>query len=119
MRVALHVPLALGWTPVTIALRLAARPMRAAIQSGAPVQLMFLDIQMPEVDGFAVLSALVRERPPVPMPEVVFVTAYDEYALRAFDAHAAAYLLNPSATRSSRPRWITHCATSAPDTPRR
>jgi two-component system, LytTR family, response regulator len=69
--------------------------LRAAIQSGAPVQLMFLDVQMPELDGFGVLSALVRDQPPVPMPEVVFVTAYDEYALRAFDAHAAAYLLKP------------------------
>jgi two-component system LytT family response regulator len=56
---------------------------------------MFLDVQMPEVDGFGVLSALVRDRPPVPMPAVVFVTAYDEYALRAFEAHAIAYLLKP------------------------
>ena len=69
--------------------------LRAAAQSGAPVQLMFLDVQMPELDGFGVLSALVRDKPPVPVPEVVFVTAYDEYALRAFDAHATAYLLKP------------------------
>jgi two-component system LytT family response regulator len=69
--------------------------LRAASQAGTPVQLLFLDVQMPEVDGFAVLSALVRDRPPVPMPAVVFVTAYDEYALRAFEAHAVAYLLKP------------------------
>jgi two-component system LytT family response regulator len=69
--------------------------LRAAAQAGAPVQLMFLDVQMPELDGFGVLSALVRERPPIAMPEVVFVTAYDEYALQAFEAHAAAYLLKP------------------------
>ena len=64
--------------------------LRAAAHAGTPVQLMFLDVQMPEVNGFAVLSTLVRDRPPVPMPELVFVTAYDEYALQAFDAHATA-----------------------------
>lgn len=69
--------------------------IRAAARDGAPVQLMFLDVQMPELDGFAVLSALVRERPAEPMPEVIFVTAHDEYALRAFDAHAIDYLLKP------------------------
>ena len=70
--------------------------LRAAAQAGTPVQLMFLDVQMPELDGFGVLAALVRDSPPVPVPEVVFVTAHDEYALRAFDAHAIAYLLKPS-----------------------
>jgi two-component system LytT family response regulator len=69
--------------------------LRAAARAGTPVQLMFLDVQMPEVDGFGVVSMLLRDRPPVPMPAVVFVTAYDEYALRAFDAHAIAYLLKP------------------------
>jgi two-component system, LytTR family, response regulator len=69
--------------------------LRAASRAGTPVQLMFLDVQMPEVDGFGVVSTLVRDRPPVPMPAVVFVTAYDEYALRAFEAHAIAYLLKP------------------------
>jgi len=69
--------------------------LRAAARAGTPVQLMFLDVQMPEVDGFGVVSVLVRDRPPVPMPAVVFVTAYDEYALRAFEAHAIAYLLKP------------------------
>jgi two-component system LytT family response regulator len=69
--------------------------LRAASRAATPVQLMFLDVQMPELDGFGVLSALVRDRPAVPMPAVVFVTAYDEYALRAFEAHAIAYLLKP------------------------
>jgi len=69
--------------------------LRAAARAGTPVQLMFLDVQMPEVDGFGVVSMIVRDRPPVPMPAVVFVTAYDEYALRAFEAHAIAYLLKP------------------------
>ena len=69
--------------------------LRTAARAGTPVQLMFLDVQMPEVDGFGVVSMLVRDRPPVPVPAVVFVTAYDEYALRAFEAHAIAYLLKP------------------------
>lgn len=52
--------------------------------------LVFLDVQMPELDGFEVLSALEW-----PMPAIVFVTAYDEYAIRAFDVHAVDYLLKP------------------------
>ncbi|MBA2604004.1 MAG: hypothetical protein H0U94_10495 [Acidobacteria bacterium] len=44
--------------------------LRAAAQGGTPVQLMFLDVQVPELDGFGVLAALVRDSPPVPMPEV-------------------------------------------------
>jgi two-component system LytT family response regulator len=51
--------------------------------------LVFLDVQMPKLDGFEVLELIDRERPPV----VIFVTAYDQYALRAFEAHAADYLL--------------------------
>lgn len=56
-----------------------------------PVDLLFLDIQMPELDGFAVLDRL----PPSNRPAVVFTTAYDQYALRAFDANAVDYLLKP------------------------
>ncbi|HEX6749234.1 MAG TPA: LytTR family DNA-binding domain-containing protein [Longimicrobium sp.] len=52
--------------------------------------LIFLDVQMPGLDGFAVLSELAPD-----IPEVVFVTAYDQYALRAFDVHALDYLLKP------------------------
>jgi two-component system, LytTR family, response regulator len=52
---------------------------------------VFLDIQMPEMSGFDVLEAIALEA----MPIVVFVTAYDEYALRAFDAHALDYLMKP------------------------
>jgi len=51
--------------------------------------LMFLDIQMPKLNGFEVLELLD------PAPFVVFVTAYDEYALRAFEVHALDYLLKP------------------------
>jgi two-component system, LytTR family, response regulator len=53
--------------------------------------LVFLDVQMPECDGFEVLERLGSQLPPV----VVFVTAYDSYALRAFDAGALDYLLKP------------------------
>lgn len=54
--------------------------------------LVFLDIQMPGFDGFAVLRALAGE---AVMPLVVFVTAFDQYALDAFEAHALDYLLKP------------------------
>jgi two-component system, LytTR family, response regulator len=60
------------------------------IRSARP-DLVFLDVQMPELDGFGVLDALDGE----PLPAVVFVTAYDEYAIRAFDVHAVDYLLKP------------------------
>jgi two-component system LytT family response regulator len=53
--------------------------------------LVFLDVQMPEVDGFGV----IREVGPSAMPAVVFVTAFDEYAVRAFDVNALDYLLKP------------------------
>jgi two-component system LytT family response regulator len=62
----------------------------AAIKTQLP-DLVFLDIQMPELDGFAVLEATNIE----PMPVIVFVTAYDKFALRAFEVHAADYLLKP------------------------
>lgn len=53
--------------------------------------LIFLDVQMPDVDGFEVIDAVGPER----MPLVIFATAYDKYALRAFDANALDYLLKP------------------------
>jgi two-component system LytT family response regulator len=53
--------------------------------------LVFLDVQMPEIDGFGV----IREITPEEMPPVVFVTAYDEYAVQAFDVNALDYLLKP------------------------
>jgi two-component system LytT family response regulator len=53
--------------------------------------LLFLDVQMPEFDGFDVLELLGKDVPPA----LVFVTAYDQYALRAFDAGALDYLLKP------------------------
>lgn len=61
-----------------------------AVRKLAP-DLMFLDVQMPGMDGFDVLRRLSGST----MPEVVFVTAYDEFALKAFDANALDYLLKP------------------------
>jgi two-component system LytT family response regulator len=58
--------------------------------------LLFLDVQMPELDGFGVLRALDGE---APLPEIVFVTAYDRYALQAFEVHALDYLLKPFTRR--------------------
>ena len=61
-----------------------------AIRSLRP-GLIFLDVQMPEVDGFEVLRRVAPDR----MPAIIFVTAYDRYALQAFDANAIDYLLKP------------------------
>jgi two-component system, LytTR family, response regulator len=57
----------------------------------SPPDLLFLDIRMPEIDGFDVLQAIG----PGHVPAVIFVTAYDQFALRAFEAHALDYLLKP------------------------
>jgi two-component system LytT family response regulator len=53
--------------------------------------LVFLDIQIPELDGFGVLEEVGASR----LPAVIFITAYDQYALKAFDFHALDYLLKP------------------------
>ena len=62
----------------------------AEIRRAKP-DLLFLDVQMPEVDGFDVLELLGSDVPPA----VIFVTAYDQYAIRAFEAGALDYLLKP------------------------
>jgi two-component system LytT family response regulator len=62
----------------------------AAIEQVEP-DLLLLDIQMPVMDGFEVLRAVGPDR----MPQVIFVTAYDQFALRAFEVHALDYLLKP------------------------
>lgn len=62
----------------------------AAIQKLKP-DLIFLDIQIPEFDGFDVLKAIKSEQ----MPFVIFVTAFDKYAIKAFEFHALDYLLKP------------------------
>jgi two-component system LytT family response regulator len=62
----------------------------AAVQFHKP-DLLFLDIEMPDLDGFQVLNQIRGEQ----MPIVIFTTAYDHYAIRAFEAHALDYLLKP------------------------
>jgi len=66
------------------------RAAAAAIEQVEP-DLLLLDIQMPNMDGFEVLGVVGPER----MPQVIFVTAYDRFALRAFEVHALDYLLKP------------------------
>lgn len=61
-----------------------------AITADAP-DIVFLDVQMSDMDGFEVLKALRVE----PMPMIIFVTAYDQHAVRAFDVHAIDYLMKP------------------------
>src|SRR5690242_18580675 len=77
-----------------------------AVLRQARVDLVFLDVQMPELDGFGV----VREIGPARMPATVFVTAFDEFAVRAFDVQALDYLVKPFTderfeTALARARW--------------
>jgi len=65
----------------------------AALDALSP-DLVFLDVQMPEMDGFEVLRARGADR----MPAVVFVTAHDQFAVHAFEAHALDYLMKPLQT---------------------
>src|SRR5262245_15362794 len=60
------------------------------IRAQAP-DLVFLDVQMPEADGFSVLRQLDAAR----LPAVIFITAHDQFALKAFEVHAVDYLLKP------------------------
>src|SRR5262249_19756721 len=62
----------------------------AMIQKHKPA-IVFLDVQMPAMDGFTVLEAIGLER----LPEIIFTTAYEKYAIRAFELHALDYLLKP------------------------
>ena len=62
--------------------------------------MVFLDVQMPGLDGFAVIERLMTRRTKAdgdaaPLPQIVFATAYDQYAVRAFDVNAVDYLLKP------------------------
>ncbi|HEY4048451.1 MAG TPA: response regulator [Acidobacteriaceae bacterium] len=56
---------------------------------------VFLDVQMPGLDGFAVLKKLLEQNRGASMPQIIFATAFDQYAVRAFDVNAIDYLLKP------------------------
>ena len=64
----------------------------AAVRAYQP-DLMFLDIKMPELDGFQVVESIIKQGLKLPM--VIFVTAFDQFALQAFEVHAYDYLLKP------------------------
>jgi len=64
----------------------------AAVEKHRP-DLLFLDVQMPEIDGFALIRTLAAAK--LPLPRIIFVTAHDRFALRAFEVHALDYLLKP------------------------
>lgn len=69
-----------------------AQEVLQLVSSTSP-DLLFLDIRMPDMDGFDVIEALTTAE--TRMPQVVFTTAYDQYAVRAFECYAADYLLKP------------------------
>lgn len=80
-----------------------------AIQQHRP-DLLFLDIQMPKINGFEMLELI--DQPPA----VIFTTAYDEYAIRAFEAHAVDYLLKPFSRErfdKAMQKWLDQQSTSA------
>jgi len=64
----------------------------AAVRKHGP-DLIFLDVQMPGMDGFGVVRSIVDAK--LPLPRIIFVTAHDKFALRAFEVHAFDYLLKP------------------------
>jgi two-component system response regulator LytT len=66
----------------------------ALIREHSP-DLVFLDVQMPGLDGFAVLKMLLETGDGEPLPQIIFATAFDQYAVRAFDVNAIDYLLKP------------------------
>ncbi len=70
-----------------------AREVLELVTSTSP-DLLFLDIRMPDMDGFDVIDALSSSNL-ARMPQIIFTTAYDQYAVRAFEWHAADYLLKP------------------------
>src|ERR1035437_11114958 len=81
-----------------------------AIAETSP-DLLFLDAQMPKLDGLEVLELIASSQAPV----VIFVTAYDHYAMRAFDAHAT---VNPHISHSTQPMWRRHSCLPCRDSSR-
>jgi two-component system LytT family response regulator len=81
-----------GMDDVAIAGEAADGPSAVACVDATRPDVVLLDVQMPELDGFGVVSQLAR-----PAPRVVFLTAFDRYAIQAFEVHAVDYLLKPVA----------------------
>lgn len=75
----------------TVVAECADGPETVTVLAERPVDLLFLDIQMPGLDGFQILDSIQTTQ----LPIIVFVTAFNEHALRAFDVHALDYLLKP------------------------
>src|SRR3954452_2202524 len=82
-------------------------------------ELVFLDVQMPGLDGFGVIKKLVEKKHP--LPQIVFATAYDQYAVKAFEVNAVDYLLKPfdkkrvlQSVQKAR-RNLQHTSESAPN----
>ncbi|HXR39873.1 MAG TPA: response regulator [Terracidiphilus sp.] len=106
----------------------------ALIEEHRP-DLVFLDVQMPGLDGFAVIQRLIDRNRKLasagketePLPQIVFATAYDQYAVRAFDVNAVDYLLKPfdrtrvqqavERVRSRIPAEASNGASAAPESP--
>ena len=87
--------------------------IQSAGQQDQPFDLLFLDIQMPGLGGFELLEELAQTESKV-NPAVVFITAYDRYAVRAFDTQAVDYLLKP-ATKSRFNQAVDRCIESRRD----
>src|SRR5438094_10228651 len=62
--------------------------------------LVFLDVQMPGLDGFGVIKKLLDKK--IPLPKIVFATAFDQYAVKAFEVNALDYLLKPLLKKKDR-----------------
>ena len=80
-----------GWADVEVVAEAADGPEAVELIERERPDLALLDLQMPELDGLGVVRLVRRDR----LPLVAFVTAYDEYAVRAFEANAIDYLLKP------------------------
>jgi two-component system response regulator AlgR len=81
-----------GELPLAVTGEAASGPAAIELLAAEPADVVLLDVRMPEMDGIEVAQHLQKLEPP---PAVVFATAYDAYAIRAFEVHAVDYLLKP------------------------
>lgn len=96
-------------TDVEIVGECADGPEALGVLEREAIDLLFLDVQMPEMDGFELLRALPAGR----LPAVIFTTAYDQHALQAFEVHALDYLLKPFKAERFREAFERACAVVA------